>query len=203
MGHHREVSVRWRARWRSRAAARVGRPDFSMSFQSQPYAYTPFAVTMVCVSAPSSVSPSVSSMSVVAPLRRSTSNAGNTPLASNSQPPSSSRCASVGDRWAPATLLVSCRRVDGAVCAVRPAGQDRLNNDCISHRRSNSAFDSSSPTTAHLVLWRQRALQKVPLERPDVVTLPPLGHVSTSARDRASSQAAPHRHSSLSQMVVV
>ena len=98
MDHRREVAVRWRARWRSRAAACVGRSDFSMPFQSQSYAHTPFTVMMVCVSASSSVSPSVSSTPIVAPLRRSGSNAGDTPLASNSQPPPSSRCTSVGGR---------------------------------------------------------------------------------------------------------
>jgi len=35
INHHREVSVRWRARCKSIAAARVGRSDFSMSFPSQ------------------------------------------------------------------------------------------------------------------------------------------------------------------------
>ena len=44
---------------------------------------------------------------------------------------------------------------------------------------------------------------KCHLERSDVATLPPLKYLSTSARDRASSQAAPHFHSSLGRPVVV
>ena len=98
MDHHREVSVRWRARCRSLAAACVGRLEFSLPFQSQLYAHTPFAVTMVGVSVSSSMSPSVTSIMATAPFRRSGPNAGCTPLASKSQPPSSPRFASACGR---------------------------------------------------------------------------------------------------------
>ena len=71
----------------SAAAARVGRVDFSMSFQPLLYAYMPFAVKMTGVSSSSSVSPSVAFTRAVAPLCRSGSNAGRTPHAAGVEVP--------------------------------------------------------------------------------------------------------------------
>ena len=71
----------------SAAAARVGRVDFSMSFHSLLYAYTPFAVAMTGISSSSSVSPPLALTRAVAPLRRSGSNAGRTPLTAGVEVP--------------------------------------------------------------------------------------------------------------------
>ena len=132
------------------------------------------------------------------PCRRSGSNAGSTPLASKSQPPSSLRFTSVSGRQ-PLAWLASGVWVVPSVW-------------CVQQATAVSTMIVSAVAAAIVRLMAARQRRRTSRSGASVhckkctaksATLPPLEHVSTSARDRACSQATPHRRSSFSRQMIV
>ena len=166
MLHHREVSVCALAACSSLAARAAGRFARSMPLKSVLYANVPLAVTIIRAAASSA---SVSEPESVSACHHfSSSNAGDTPLRSNSHVPSSPTHTDTPQRGrSPGSVSVSTGGVNNsAIRFARPARSCTLYHWQVFGERRHCPLNGSSPCLPRRLLLSHGALQHVPLKRP-------------------------------------